>query len=665
TREAVPENGCRRQCQRSQNSKSQRGMVAMSQGGSAPRPVSHSSRSPVRATDTTASPLLQRSRTQQGDQRSQPLRGSASVAQVQDDATSQEAVNQALDTRSILNPVGTHGEVTEQFRSFAQSSVTGGRQQPPMGPDQYEREASPPRPVSYQNPDATTPQSTNPPTTSPAAQPKSGDWGSPNTVHPYPIAARRILTPKSPRAVSLSRAAMRTVEAQHATPSLATPTPRGAISAHDAQIHGSGLSRLGTPPQFYSSCSAQGPAEPSPPRPTSGLVRSLSHPSLSHGLPSAPRPKPSQQPGSLKRERSGRPVLSGPPFAAPPAVSQQPLGTSGVLADTRWGPGLLGSMSIGGARNLSITEGQPVLTITPSHGEEIVVPVDVHQGSKVADQKRQRNAGASARFRQRKKERERSQQEELQKLENVNRELEHRAEELTRRCEELEAQRDFYRNERNRLRDIVSQLPGGKEWAGRGPPSPISRTPGAPFASGSGGLLVQPPPPPPPHGHPQPLQHHPTPFPQVPANPLSYPHPRSSSYGDASALEPPARRRRTDSEPQLSTSSYTLMTPAPLPPISSAVPAPPPPPPLPASFGGVPHSPHLTPPPMNARLPPLRFDQARTPSTTPPPVPTVPPPPTTMPPPPQSGSPYVTTRRLPYETGWATEPRQAAEGGPR
>ncbi|KAK4106524.1 hypothetical protein N658DRAFT_415841, partial [Parathielavia hyrcaniae] len=677
TREAVAENGGRSQCQQSQDFKSQGEKAAMSQGGSAPRPPSRPSpsRSPARATNPTTSPPLQQSRTQHDDQRPQPLRNSPRVAQIQADASSQEAVDRALDTRSILNPVGTHGELAGQFRSFAQPSAARGRQQPTMGAGQYERDASPARPASFQNLEATTPQSTMPPTTSPVGQPTSGGRGSPHTVHTYPTAARRILTPKSPRAVSLSRAAMRTMEAQHPTPSLPTPTSRGGPSStHDAQVHGSGRSSLETPPQFYSPSPAQTPAEPSPTRPTSGLARSLSHPSLSHGLPSAHGPEPSQHPGSLKRERSGRPVLSGPPFAPPLLASQQPFGTSGVMGDTRWGPGILGSMSVGGARHLSITEGQPVLTITPSHGEEIVVPVDVHQGSKVADHKRQRNAGASARFRQRKKERERSQQEELQKLENANRELEHRAEELARRCEELEAQRDFYRNDRNRLREIMAQLPGGKEWAGRGPQSPISRTAGAAFASGSGGLLAQPPPPPAPHGHSQPLQHHPPPFPPPPTNALFYPHPpRSNSYGDASAFEPPARRRRTDSELQLSTGSYSLMTTsAPLPSISRAVAASPPPPPPPPphgppppSFGGIPHSPRLTPPPMNARLPPLRFDQSRTPSTTPPPAPGPPPPPTTMPPP-QSGSPYVTTRRLPYETGWATDPRPpATEGGPR
>jgi hypothetical protein len=72
----------------------------------------------------------------------------------------------------------------------------------------------------------------------------------------------------------------------------------------------------------------------------------------------------------------------------------------------------------------------------------------------------------------------------------------------------------------------------------------------------------------------------------------------------------------------------------------------------------------LTPPPAGvARLPPLRFDQSRTPSTTPPPIATVPPPPAM---PPQPSDPYATTsRRPPYEAGWATDPRGPTDGGPR
>ncbi|KAG7290575.1 hypothetical protein NEMBOFW57_000578 [Staphylotrichum longicolle] len=276
-----------------------------------------------------------------------------------------------------------------------------------------------------------------------------------------------------------------------------------------------------------------------------------------------------------------------------------------------WGSGYVTALPAGAARNFDLTEGQPLLAISPEHGEEIVVEVDVHQASIHSDQKRQRNAGASARFRQRKKEREKELQEEMQKLENGRRELERRLEELARRCQDLEAERDFYRNERNRLRDGLYQMPGGQEWVGRGPPSPISRTGGASFTSESNPLIAPHPPLPALQAPPPQPQHHAAAFRQPLAQPLAHTHPRSSSYGE---IEPPARRRRTDSEPQLPTSSYNLMAPTTLPPIASPIP-----PPSHRPAFSIPPSPHVTPPPGAARLPPLRFDPARTPSTTPPP----------------------------------------------
>ncbi|KAH6850167.1 hypothetical protein B0I37DRAFT_390441 [Chaetomium sp. MPI-CAGE-AT-0009] len=660
TGEAILESTRRSQCQRPLDPKSEGEKTAMSQGDSAPRPVSrNSSQSPATATNTATSPPLQRSRAYRDDSRPQPpLRDPHGLVLTQGEETNQSGGNGTSDTRYISNPAGSYGSLPGQSPSLSQPSTSGGTQQPSMGAGQYGTEGSPSHHFTYQTPGFATPRSTNqaiPSTTSPARPPTSADRGSPQAVHPYPMAARRILTPKSPRTASLSRAAMRTVDAQHLATSLPTPGPRGATLGHDAQTHGSAPSPLGPPPQLRNSTPGQGPATSGPTRPTSSLSRSHSHPNLGHGPPPTPAAEPSQ-PRNLKREHSGRPVMSGPPFAPPLPASQQ-YGASGVLGDPRWGPGLFGSMPTGGTGNVGMNEGQPLLTITPRHGDEIVVPIDVHQGSKQADQKRQRNAGASARFRQRKKEREKEQQEELQKLENDNRELERRNEELVRRFQALEAERDFYRNERNRLRDIVSQMPGGSEWAGREPPSPMLGAAGGPSASDGSTLLghqpPQPPPPPPSHGHSQ-SQHHQAPFYQSIVHPLAHAHPRSGSYGDSSTLEPPARRRRTDSEPQLPTSSYNLMTPTTLPPITGPSP--------PHSTFGIPPSPHVTPPLGAARLPPLRFDQARTPSTTPPPVPTAPPPQGIHS---QSGSPYIRSRRFPHETGWATDPRPETEGGPR
>ncbi|KAL2188708.1 hypothetical protein L209DRAFT_741758 [Thermothelomyces heterothallicus CBS 203.75] len=599
----------------------------MSHGSSAPHPASrHSPRSPTtRPANTTSSPSIQRGHhTHQDDARAQPPRDTSGFPQTQ-----AEGENRAPGTRGILEPAGP---------------------QRGMGVRQYGTEGSPVRPYAYQAPGVATPRpisQTVPPSTSPAGPPVPTDQGSPPPAHPYPMAARRILTPKSPRTTSLSRAAMRTVEAQHLSGSTPSPIPRGAVLWHDPQAYGNGLPPMGS-----------GPVAPAPTRPTSGLSRSVSYPSLSYGLPPASSAE-QPQPGSLKREHSGRPVLTGLPFPAP-VQTTQPFYAPEVVGEGRWGPGLFSSISA--ARNISITDGQPHLTIMPRQGEEIVVPVDVHQGSKQADQKRQRNAGASARFRQRKKEREREQQEELHKLENENRELQRRIEELARRCQDLEADLDFYRNGRNRLREILSQMPGGKEWLGREPPSPAPRATAGGAAPLSGGSTVhsQQQPPPRPQDHSQ-AGYHQTSFYQPLAHPLAHTHPRSSSYSDASAaLEPPARRRRTDSEPQLPTSSYSLVaTSTTLPPITAPAPLG-----HPSPFG-MPPSPHVTPPLGAARLPPLRFDHARTPSTTPPPVLTAAPPPPSAVPPQRSGSPYVTTRRLPYETGWAVEPRPETEGGPR
>src|SRR5205807_1752300 len=99
-------------------------------------------------------------------------------------------------------------------------------------------------------------------------------------------------------------------------------------------------------------------------------------------------------------------------------------------------------------------------------------------------------------------------------------------------------------------RDVLSQMPGGKEWIDREPSSPISRMSGRGLSmSDSSGLRPHQTPSPHLHSHAQPQQHHQAPFYQPLAHPLSHAHPRSGSYADPSTLEPPARRRRTDSEP--------------------------------------------------------------------------------------------------------------------
>ena len=113
--------------------------------------------------------------------------------------------------------------------------------------------------------------------------------------------------------------------------------------------------------------------------------------------------------------------------------------------------------------SLSSSDAVSVLTISTAQGA-IQVPIDMHQASKLADEKRKRNAGASARFRQRRKDKEKEATTNIDKLNEQARDLE-------RRVREVEQERDFYRSQRDRLRDIVYQTPEIRHHA-QGPPSP-------------------------------------------------------------------------------------------------------------------------------------------------------------------------------------------------
>lgn len=242
------------------------------------------------------------------------------------------------------------------------------------------------------------------------------------------------------------------------------------------------------------------------------------------------------------------------------------------------------------------------MTISPQHGEEIHVPVDVHQASRQADEKRQRNAGASARFRQRKKEREVRQSIDIQKLEAINRDME-------KRVHEAEAEKERYRADRDRLRDIVYRTPGISELAYQGPPSPTTSRSGASFAERSPAV------PPPSH---------------VP----------SVGYGAADPMtgERASRRRRTDPQVEFTTPSYGPV-PGTLPPMAPAYSAP-------LSQPGTPSAVA-----HNPRLPPLRLDHPGAPGTADPGSATTP------------GQGYSPYKREPYESGWATRPSGPPDSG--
>ncbi|KND87930.1 hypothetical protein TOPH_07412 [Tolypocladium ophioglossoides CBS 100239] len=159
-------------------------------------------------------------------------------------------------------------------------------------------------------------------------------------------------------------------------------------------------------------------------------------------------------------------------------------------------------------------EGQQAFMTLPGSDVPIPVQVDYSQASKKADEKRQRNAKASTRHRRKKKT---LQEENMRQLQDLKDEREQLAHEV----EDLKQQRDFYRDERNRLRDIVARTPGIHQHAA-GPPTPLPRSPESHEDMSPGA-----------HSH------------------MQTPTPGYAS--DLSSVERPGRRRRTEDRPEYST----------------------------------------------------------------------------------------------------------------
>lgn len=159
-------------------------------------------------------------------------------------------------------------------------------------------------------------------------------------------------------------------------------------------------------------------------------------------------------------------------------------------------------------------EGQQAFMTLPGSDAPIPVQVDYSQASKKADEKRQRNAKASTRHRRKKKT---LQEENLRQLQDLKDEREQLAHEV----EDLKRQRDFYRDERNRLRDIIARTPGIHQHAA-GPPTPLPRSPESHEEMSPGS-----------HSH--------------------MPTPTPGYASDPSSVERPAQRRRTEDRPEYST----------------------------------------------------------------------------------------------------------------
>jgi len=247
-----------------------------------------------------------------------------------------------------------------------------------------------------------------------------------------------------------------------------------------------------------------------PPPPTSTSY----YPGSSFGAQTA-----QQAGGGLQYQAPSASATEGPYSRAPPSVSTGSTGGSASASSSRQTPG---------------SDPIQVLTITTSEGS-YHVPVDVHQASRLADEKRARNAGASARFRQRRKEKEKEANTTIEKMQQQNRELE-------RRVREVEQERDFYRGERDRMRDVLYRTPETRHMAMQGPPSPQSMRAGS-F-----------------HGQPLPSQVH------GPPQPLSF-QPQESAPPERAP-----RRRRTGASGEFTNITYTLPPASTLPPVQPGFP---------------------------------------------------------------------------------------------
>ena len=264
---------------------------------------------------------------------------------------------------------------------------------------------------------------------------------------------RRILTPRSP---FLHRAA-----------SLGQLNPlAGTISAHQIPFPTSPRARAyaiepgtsGAPPLPTQPAAARPSYGFSAPTPSSEAARragtGLTRP---RALSSSASPSTSYSSYSQAGQTS--------PVAQYLPMSMAPLQTPNTTAsyDSMSGPGTAGSerqrpvgipISSSGGQNV-----YQMMTLETTSGT-VQLPVDVQAASRVADEKRRRNAGASARFRQRRKEKEKEASTTIARLEQ--------------QVKELGEDADFYRRERDFMAGILIHVPGCESHFPR-PTSPRNR----------------------------------------------------------------------------------------------------------------------------------------------------------------------------------------------
>lgn len=281
---------------------------------------------------------------------------------------------------------------------------------------------------------------------------------SPSTAYPFPIMdnPRKILSPRAPRISNLGQThSPRDQDSrQPLAPSMLPAKRPYEQNTPDEVRHAPGLQQP--------SGIASGPHTPmvTPPR-------SLSQPVARPLDASYVQPPAIPPPGEYQSRSHGMHTPSQLQHGITGMSTGRPLSvTEGALTEgTSTWPDILRRQ----AGSFVGMDSQQAYMTLPGSDTPIPVQVDYSQASKKADEKRQRNAKASTRHRRKKKT---LQEENMKHLQ----ELKEERQQMLQQMEELENQRDFYRSERNRLRDIVARTPAVSNHAA-GPPSPaISKT---------------------------------------------------------------------------------------------------------------------------------------------------------------------------------------------
>lgn len=291
-------------------------------------------------------------------------------------------------------------------------------------------------------------------TSTQSTQPTSAFTGHSPSLHHGAIQERpprRILTPRSPslhRAASLGQLhqSAATINAQH-NPFPSSPHSR----AYTIEPGTSGAPPLPTPPGIHR------PGYGFPPNTSEGPRRTSGSASRARGLSSSASPTTSYSSYSQMEQTS--------PAAQYVTTSQSTSGDALIALHHSANASL---NAFGSERQrpmgipISSSGGQNVyqmMTLETTSGT-VQLPVDVQAASRVADEKRRRNAGASARFRQRRKEKEKEASTTIARLEQ--------------QVKELGEDADFYRRERDIFQGILSTIPGCERHLQR-PPSPRLR----------------------------------------------------------------------------------------------------------------------------------------------------------------------------------------------